>query len=137
MICFIALVIARILQHRMENKYCAARILESLSKVCCSHIKENYYLFDYRDEVTDAVGKVLDIDFTKKYMRLGEIKKFLGSSFGSFYYFTVRFLKRSLKPCSKNKKFQGLPTLKRLILLVEIKRFELLTPCLQGRCSPN
>lgn len=79
LICFIALVIARILQHRIENKYCASRILESLSKVSCSHIKENYYLFDYRDEVTDAVGKVLDIDFTKKFMRLGEIKKILGS----------------------------------------------------------
>jgi len=79
LICFVALVIARILQYRVKKKYNASRILESLSKVCCSHIKENYYLFDYRDEVTDAVGKALDIDFTKKFMRLGDIKKILGS----------------------------------------------------------
>ncbi|NSW92008.1 MAG: IS1634 family transposase [Firmicutes bacterium] len=76
LICFIALVIARILQHRLNNKYSASRILESLRNVCCSHVKENIYMFDYRDDVTDAIGEALGIDLTKKYMKLGEIKKF-------------------------------------------------------------
>ena len=78
LICFIALTIARILQHKVENRFPASKILESLGKVCCSHVKENIYMFDYRDEVTDAVGNALDIDFSKKYMKLGEIKKILG-----------------------------------------------------------
>jgi transposase len=78
LICFIALVLSRLLQHKLDNKYCVTRILESLRKVSCSHIKENIHIFDYRDEVIDAIGDVLEIDFTKKFMRLGEIKKFLG-----------------------------------------------------------
>jgi len=78
LVCFISLVISRVIQHRLKNKYCVTKILESLRKVYCSHNKENIYLFDYRDDVTDAIGKVLNIDFTRKYMRLGEIKKNLG-----------------------------------------------------------
>lgn len=78
LICYIALTIARILQHRVENRYPASKILESLNKVCCSIVEENYYMFNYRDEVTDAIGESLGIDFTRKYMKLGEIKKILG-----------------------------------------------------------
>ena len=78
LICFISLVISRILQRRLGNKYCVTKIIESLRNVSCSHSNENLYLFDYRDDVTDAIGEVLGIDFTKKYMKLGEIKKILG-----------------------------------------------------------
>lgn len=78
LICFIALTISRLLQHRLENKFSVSKILESLSKVCCSHIKENIYMFDNRDEVTDACSEALGLDFSKKYMKLGEIKKILG-----------------------------------------------------------
>ena len=78
LICFIALVISRILQHRVGNNFSVSKILESLNKICCSHVKENLYVFDYRDDVTDAVGKAFEIDFTRKYMKLGEIKKILG-----------------------------------------------------------
>ena len=78
LICFIALVIARILQHRVENQYCVSRILESLGNVCCSLTEENYYKFEHRDDVTDAIGNALGIDFTRKYMTFGEIKKNLG-----------------------------------------------------------
>lgn len=76
--CFIALVIARLIQHRIGDKYSVARILESLKKVSCAHIKENYYLFDYTDEVTDAIGPAVGIDFSKKFMRLKDIKNILG-----------------------------------------------------------
>lgn len=75
--CFISLVIARIIQHRLNNEYCVTRILESLRKISCSHNKENIYLFDYRDDLTDVIGKCLSIDFTRKNMKLGEIKKIL------------------------------------------------------------
>lgn len=76
--CFVALVISRILEHRLGGKYYVGKILESLSKASCTHIQENYYLFDYFDEVLADIGNELGIDFGKKYMRLGEIKKILG-----------------------------------------------------------
>lgn len=78
LICYISLVIARILQYRIDNKYYVSNILESLAKVCCSYISENTYLFEYRNDVTDTIGEVLKIDFSRKYMTIGEIKKILG-----------------------------------------------------------
>ena len=78
LICFISLVLSRIIQHRLGNKYCVTKIIESLRNVSCSHSNENLYLFDYRDDVTDAIGEVLGIDFTRKFVKLGEIKKNLG-----------------------------------------------------------
>jgi hypothetical protein len=76
--CFISLVIIRILEHRMKGKYSVTAMLESLGKASCSHIQENYYLFDFYNEILADIGAQLNIDFSKKYMRLGEMKKILG-----------------------------------------------------------
>lgn len=73
--CFVALIIARILENKMERKYSIGTILESLSKAECSLIQQNYYLFDYYDEVLKDIGRVTDIDFGKRIRTLGEIKK--------------------------------------------------------------
>lgn len=62
----------------MEGKYSVSMLLESLRKASCSHIQENYYLFDYYDEVLSDIGKEFGIDFKKKFRSLGEIKKILG-----------------------------------------------------------
>ena len=75
--CFVALVIARILEHRMNGKYSVTAMLESLRKASCSHIQENYYLFDHNDEILVDVGNELGINFGMKCMTLGEIKKVL------------------------------------------------------------
>ena len=78
--CFVALVIARILEHRLKGKHSVTAMLESLGKASCSHIQENYYLFDYYDDVLADIGKELNIDFGKKCMQLGDIKKILGEA---------------------------------------------------------
>ena len=61
--CFVALTIARILENKLERKYSIGTILESLSKAKCSLIQQNYYLFDYYDEVLKDIERVTDIDF--------------------------------------------------------------------------
>lgn len=76
--CFISLVIVRILEHRLKGKYSVTDMLESLSRASCSHIQENYYLFDFYNDVLEDIGKELNIDFSKKFMKLGDIKKILG-----------------------------------------------------------
>lgn len=78
LICFIALTIIRILQHKLKGKYSATNILESLHKIECTNVEENIYIFDYDDEISQAVGAALGIDFSRKYMTFGEIKKTLG-----------------------------------------------------------
>ncbi len=75
--CFIALVIARIMERQLNGKYSVTTLMESLEKASCSHIQENYYLFDYYDQVLADVGQTFGIDFGKKCMSLGEIKKIL------------------------------------------------------------
>ena len=72
--CFVALTIARILEHKLNHKYSSARILESLSKSECTLLQQNYYAFDYYDEVLKDIGKITDIDFSKRIRSLGDIK---------------------------------------------------------------
>jgi transposase len=73
--CFVALVIARILEMKTEHKYSIAKLLESLKKAECSHAQQNYYLFDYCDDILIDIGERLNINYTKRIRTLGEIKK--------------------------------------------------------------
>ena len=58
--CFVALTIARILENKLEHKYSVGTILESLSKAECSLVQQNYYLFDYYDELLKDIGLILE-----------------------------------------------------------------------------
>lgn len=78
--CFIALTIARIIEHKLDHKYSIGRILESLAKAECTHLKQNYYLFDYFDEILDDIGSIFQIDFSKRIRSLGEIKKIIATT---------------------------------------------------------
>jgi transposase len=76
--CFVSLVIARILEMKTEHKYSIAKMLESLGKAECTHLQQNYYLFDYYDDILGDIGEKFELDFRKKMLSLGEIKKVLG-----------------------------------------------------------
>jgi transposase len=78
--CFIALTIMRIIQKKTGKRYSAEKIVECLKRISCSNEHENVYLFDYRSEISDAIGQALGIDFTKKRLRLGDIKKVLAET---------------------------------------------------------
>ena len=80
LICFISLVIARLLAQRLNNQYSIARIVESLNKSSGSLLEENWYLFDHVDEITFDIKDIMGIDLTRKYLQLGEIKKLLGDT---------------------------------------------------------
>ena len=78
--CYLALVLCRVLQHKLDKKYSVEKILESLKQCNCSHIENNYYLFNYFDDVLKDIGDAVSIDFSNKYMRLQEIKKILAET---------------------------------------------------------
>lgn len=78
--CFIALTIARILEMKLSQKYSIGKLLESLSQAQCTLVQQNYYLFDYYDEVLKDIGLALDIDFSKRIRTLGEIKKIIATT---------------------------------------------------------
>jgi transposase len=80
LICFIALVIARFLALRLGNQYSIARIVESLNKASGSRLEENWFVFNHADEIIRSIGEVLDLDLSRKYLKLGDIKKILGAT---------------------------------------------------------
>ncbi|MCC7570584.1 IS1634 family transposase, partial [Candidatus Micrarchaeota archaeon] len=80
LICFVALFIARLLALRLDNKYTISRIVESLNKSSGSLLEENWYVFDYADEITKTITEVLGVDLNRKYLKLGDIKKILGAT---------------------------------------------------------
>jgi transposase len=78
--CFIALVIIRLIQKKTDRRYSVEKIIECLNKIACSNEQDNLYLFDYRSETSDTIGDALGIDFTRKRLRLSEIKNILANS---------------------------------------------------------
>jgi transposase len=80
LICFVALVIVRILERCLGGSYSVSKIIESLCSVSCSRLEENWYVFDYADEITEAIRERLGIDLSRRYLRLGEIRKILGAT---------------------------------------------------------
>lgn len=80
LICFIALTIARILEMKTRRKHSIGKLLKSLSNAQCTLLQQNYYLFDYYDEVLKDIGDATGIDFSKRIRTLGEIKKILADT---------------------------------------------------------
>lgn len=75
--CFIALVIMRLLERRLDYKYTIGQIIESTKKYNCINIDKNIYQFIYRDEVIDAISNAFDVNLNKKYEKRENIKTLL------------------------------------------------------------
>lgn len=73
--CFIALVIIRLLEKKLDCSYSVESIIKALRNCNCSNIEHNVYLFDYISEPLEHLGTLYNIDMTKKYRDLSEIKK--------------------------------------------------------------
>ena len=80
LICFVALVIIRLLQHIMKNRFSTERILASLSKACCSNVLGNLFVFDHYDEVLAAINASLGIDLSIKFRTRADIKNIIAKS---------------------------------------------------------
>ena len=78
--CFISLVILRLIQKKTDYKFTPEQIATCLKNISCSLEYENVYLFNYRSKISDEIGKAFGIDFSKRRLRLNEIKNILASS---------------------------------------------------------
>lgn len=77
LVCFVALVIMRVLEEMLDKRHTVKQIRNSLIRYSCSYLEQNYYLFDYRDTVIKSVETVFGFDLSKKIMSQAEIKKIL------------------------------------------------------------
>lgn len=75
--CFTALVLIRILQAKLENKYPVGRILQSLRKYSCVQIDANTYQFVYFDNILRACEKTFGIKLDNKYLNRLQIRRML------------------------------------------------------------
>ncbi len=80
LICFVALLLIRLLEFRLHWKYSAAAIQHALASACGTKLEENVYVFDYYDAVLEDLGKDLGIDFSRKYLTAGHIRSLLAST---------------------------------------------------------
>lgn len=78
--CFVALVLIRLLQKKLDWKYSSEKLLSGLSKTCCTNTDTNRYVANYNDEAVIEIGKLFGIDFRKKNRTLSEIKKIIANS---------------------------------------------------------
>lgn len=73
LICYIALVVLRLLQKDLGNKYSTTNIAEALSQLVGHYMKENAFMFSYRNDLTDDISKASGIDLSRKILFSGEI----------------------------------------------------------------
>ncbi len=75
--CFLALVLERLLEYKLDHKYPTGKIIESLRNYTCTHLDANNWQFTYYDEVIDACGKALYMNLNDKYKTQQEIQRLL------------------------------------------------------------
>ncbi|MBQ7583226.1 MAG: transposase, partial [Lachnospiraceae bacterium] len=75
--CFLALVLIRLLENKLEHAFPLPRILDSLKKYNCTHMDSNNWQFTYYDEIIEACGKAFDIQLNCKYRTQQEIQRLL------------------------------------------------------------
>jgi transposase len=78
MVCFIALLITRILQVKTGWRHSAAAIAKTLAAASATLEGDNWWLFDHRDDVLDDIGAATGIDFTRKRLTTGQIRSLVG-----------------------------------------------------------
>ena len=76
-VCFTALVLMRLLEKKLEDKYPTGQILESLKKYNCTHLDQNKWQFTYYDKILDSCARVFDVELNKKYHTQQEIQRLL------------------------------------------------------------
>jgi transposase len=79
LICYISLVIVRLIQKRTGYEYSPEKLIEAMNNISCSNESGNLYLFDYRSDISDALGEAFGIDFTRERLTRAEIKKNIGN----------------------------------------------------------
>ena len=77
LICFISLVITRILQKEINNKYTIKNILEKIKNFKCTHETGNLYKFiGYKQEI-QYMNRKLNLNLDKKYEKRDNLRKIL------------------------------------------------------------
>ena len=75
--CFIALVIIRLLEIKLDQKYSFKKIIETVRNYTSNHVEHDIYLQGFRNDVIKDIENVFSVDLSKKFRTLSQIKKIL------------------------------------------------------------
>ena len=73
--CFVSLVIIRLLENKMKNKYSTKQIIEALKNFTSSHIEHDIYKQNNYNKIIKQFSDIYNLNLDKKYRTLSEIKK--------------------------------------------------------------
>jgi transposase len=72
--CFVSLLLLRLIENQVGHKYSTRKLINAMKNISGTYVDKNYYMFDYYEEIVGELGKATGIDFSKRFMTLGEIK---------------------------------------------------------------
>ena len=75
--CFISLVILRLIESKTSRKYSITSIINSIRKYVSNNLEHDIYLQNYTDDIIEDLSKIYNIDLSRKYLYLSEIKKII------------------------------------------------------------
>ena len=73
--CFVSLVIIRLLENELKNKYSTKQIIEALKNFTSSHIEHDIYKQNNFSEIIKQFSNIYSLNLEKKYRTLSEIRK--------------------------------------------------------------
>lgn len=78
--CFISLVIIRLIEYKIERKYSSSSIIDSLKNYISNNLEHDIYLQNFTNEIIKELSNIYNVDLSRKYLTLSEIKKILNLS---------------------------------------------------------
>lgn len=75
--CFISLIILRLIEYKTNRKYSTSSIIDSLKKYNSNNLEHDIYLQNFTNDIIKDLSDIYNIDLSRKYLTLSEIKKIL------------------------------------------------------------
>ena len=75
--CFISLVIMRLMENKLDNKFSTKAIIKSLKEYKSSKVENDIYMQNNYTKIVQLFNELYNLNLNKKYMTLSKIKKIL------------------------------------------------------------
>ena len=75
--CFISLIILRLIEYKTNRKYSTTSIINSLKNYTSSNLEHDIYLQNFTNNIIKDLAKIYNVDLSRKYLTLSEIKNIL------------------------------------------------------------
>jgi len=80
MICYVALVLLRLIQADLKWEYSAEEIADDVASMNGALMKKNYYLFSHRTHLSDVLGRLCDIDLSRQILSAKDLRDILAKT---------------------------------------------------------